>query len=197
MISGVFGLCGSGKTSFLAYCAESALKGKGVSIGLFGCFPLSAKRKRVFSNFELEGCYKLDFHDLGRKDIRDALILLDEASLDADSRDFKSFSMETKYFMSHHRHFHTDIIWSSQGYDTTDKRIRTLTDTFFYVERLTGSFSRVVPISAFCGVQRGAIVTEYQDTPFYHHKLLYLPKYYKKFDSFCTKKLQVHEPELW
>lgn len=194
MISGVFGLCGSGKSCFLAYCAERVLKGKAVSVG---GYTISKKHSAVYSNFELTGCYRLVFSDLGSKDIRDALILLDEASLDADSRNFKNFSFQSKYFFSHHRHFQTSVLWCSQSYDDTDRRIRNLTDSFFHVRRLTGSFSEVVPIIPFCGVQRGQIVTEYQESLFFQHKLLYLPKYYKAFDSFCTRPLAKHQPELW
>ena len=68
MICGVFGLPRAGKTTFLTYLALRALKGKSLSVGharwrkKIGEF---APYERVFCNFPIEGCFKLDFDALG------------------------------------------------------------------------------------------------------------------------------------
>ena len=45
----------------------------------------------VLTNFPVHGCFQVSIKDLGYFDIHHCLILFDEITLDADSRDFKSF----------------------------------------------------------------------------------------------------------
>ena len=69
MVTGYFGLPGSGKTTFLTMLAQKELikmqKGK-------SCY------KHVLTNFYCYGCEKIDYKDLGSYEIEDSLILLDE-----------------------------------------------------------------------------------------------------------------------
>lgn len=87
MITGYFGVPGCGKSTFLAMLATKELlkirKGK-------------SKYKYVLTNFPVHGCKCVRLEDLGRFDIHDSLILFDEITLDADSRDFKTFPIATK-----------------------------------------------------------------------------------------------------
>lgn len=127
MISGYFGLPGAGKTSFLAKIAQKEIR--------------RIKRRRspykmVLSNFSCTGCYQLDFHDLGTYLVEDALILIDEITLEADSRDFKKFNQQLKYFFVMHRHYRCDIIYFCQQYDGLDKKIRDLTKELWYVKKV-------------------------------------------------------------
>jgi len=101
MISGYFGLPGAGKTSFLAKIAQKEIK---------RIKHRKSPYKMVLANFECQGCYQLDFHDMGKYLIENALILIDEITLEADSRDFKKFDQQLKYFFVMHRHYHCDIL---------------------------------------------------------------------------------------
>ena len=78
MITCFFGLPGCGKSTLLAKIATQELKRirKGKS-----------RYRRVLSNYYIKGCQKLVFSELGRVDMSESLILIDEISLDADSRD--------------------------------------------------------------------------------------------------------------
>ena len=91
MITGYFGLPGSGKTTFLTMLAQKELKrmAKGKS-----------PYKHILTNFYCEGCEKIDFNDLGRYQFDNALILLDEITIDADNRDFKNFGKEKVTFFT-------------------------------------------------------------------------------------------------
>lgn len=64
MISGVFGLPGSGKSLFLGMIAQKAVQGKNIN---FHGLLLGSLRtyKYVYTNFSCKGCYKLDYdnHD--------------------------------------------------------------------------------------------------------------------------------------
>ena len=78
MIEAVFGLPRSGKSTYLAYLAKKAQR-KGI---------------KVYSNYYIDGCYTLDFENLGKYDYSDCLMLIDEISLLADSRDWKQFNSD-------------------------------------------------------------------------------------------------------
>ena len=95
MITCVFGLPGSGKSTLMAKMCKSALKGK--------------RYDKVYCNFYLKGAYPIEFKDLGVYNFENSLILIDEAMNEADSRGFKSFTAELKYFFSNHRHYGCDV----------------------------------------------------------------------------------------
>ena len=86
MISLYFGLPGQGKTTILAMLALQASKDK--------------RYKHVYSNIPLriEGVTYIDNKCIGKYDLSDCLILIDEGTIFADSRDFKSFGADKIYY---------------------------------------------------------------------------------------------------
>ena len=191
---GVFGLPGAGKSTFLAKCARRALAGKTPFAGL-------PTVKAVYSTFPVKGCYKLDFDDLGVLDIRDSLIIIDEISLLADARDFKTFDKTLKSFFALHRHYGCCIIWCSQYATDCDKRIRNITDRFYLMEKaplfLKRWFTVVKPIARFMGVADGEIADKYELAPLPMWSWCFRPRYYRFFDSFECPALKPHTPEFW
>lgn len=202
MISGYFGLPGAGKTSFLAKIAQQEIK--------------RIKRKKspykmVLANFECQGCYKLDFHDMGKYLIEKALILIDEITLEADSRDFKKFDQQLKYFFIMHRHYHCDIIYFCQQYDGLDKKIRDLTKELWYVKKIAWwtVATRIYRILDIDDVTHD-IVQGYR-FPIVWENLISLicppllpirrwcfrPRWYKYFDSWTRDKLPEKTWERW
>lgn len=198
MICGVFGLPRAGKSTFLTYLARRALQGKSLSVGHFS-FKKSIGEfgpyKRVFCNFPLEGCYKLNFDDLGVYDFSESLILIDEIMLVCDSRDYKNFRSDLRDFLALHGHYKCDIVYCSQGYMDTDKRIRNLTERMFYLEKF-GQFSRVRPIDK--GFKIDEQINEgYYLAPPLSATYLYRKRYYKFFDSFAAPSMPVNPSALW
>lgn len=190
MIIGVFGLPGMGKSTFLAKCAYKCLHGK----SFMGVPPHS----KVFTNFECPGCYQLDFNALGVYHFSDSLFLIDEIMLLADSRDFKFFPPQLKYFFSHHRHFNCDVIWCSQYYDDCDKKIRVLTQRYYLLEKhSTLPISFVKPITRFLGAKKGQMLDTYELGAPITWRFVWRPKYYKMFDSFVQKELPPAELLPW
>ena len=181
MIMGVFGLPGVGKSTFLAFCAKKAMNHK------TGGFLPSQNYERVYSNFYISGCYELEFDKLGYENFHDCLILIDEISLYADSRDYKNFSKELNYFFKLHRHYGIDIIYCSQSYSDCDKRIRDITDCLYQINLSVFGFSRVREISKHFGINQGRIEEFYE--PVGIGKFCYRRKYYKMFDSYERKQL--------
>ena len=68
MIQGYFGLPGSGKTTFLTMLAQNELKKIRKNKSVYD---------KVLTNFYCDGCYKIDYKDLGHYSIENSLILLD------------------------------------------------------------------------------------------------------------------------
>lgn len=137
MISCVFGPPGCGKSSVLTLIAQKELKriAKGKS-----------KYRAVYTNFDCLGCYQIDFKKFGRYYYHDCLILLDELTLSADNRDWKTFPQEAKQFICLHRHFDIDIWVSVQDYSRMEKTVRENCVQLFYCNRFLLSFSTLRPI---------------------------------------------------
>lgn len=187
MISMFFGVPGVGKTTLLA---KIAMK----SVG---------KYQNVYSNVHLKipGVTYIDDDCIGRYELQNCLILIDEASVFADNRDFKNFNKNgtrLQYFLEH-RHHHCDIILFTQGYNAVDKKLRTLTVNLFYMQKgLFGKwFTKYFPIAygiAFPeGERLGEIAEGYRKPSLiarlFTHKTIFRPAYYKYFDSWCIKEL--------
>ena len=65
-----------------------------------------------------------------------SLVAIDEASCEWNSRSFKSFPPELIEYFKQHRHFRVDFDLYSQGFDDTDKVIRTLVEELWYGYKL-------------------------------------------------------------
>ena len=180
MITGYFGLPGCGKSTFLAKLAQ-----KYISQGY---------RVFVHEDSPVDGCYLFKWEDLGRFDMSNSVILIDEISLKADNRDYKNLQDHIKKFFILHRHYHCDIIWFTQQYDGVDRKIRELTTCLYYI-RSAGMFSYAIRIDRFIWVhkEQKQILVGYKISGFLRllfawlngsMKICFRPRYYKYFDSF-------------
>lgn len=194
MIVGYFGLPGSGKTTFLTMIAQKELRK--IALG-------KSKYEYVLTNFYCEGTYRVDYmDDLGKKKLTNCLILLDEITLDADSRDFKFFPKEKRLFFVLHRHFNCDIIYFTQQWDAVDKKIRNLTSDLFYVKKAFSNVNGLLfkPFQCFSVARRifrtidineytKEIVSGYRFPTTFERffgrtkQFCFRPKWYKYFDS--------------
>lgn len=188
MITCFFGLPGAGKSSMLAKIAHDELrlmkKGK-------------SPYKRILSNYYIEGCEEISFSDLGVYDTSDSLILLDEITLDADSRDFKTFSKQLKEFFILHRHYHCDVVYATQAFDAVDKKIRDLTHNLFYLKKAgqltyATAIYRKITITEDSDIKMGyeipSIIKILIDMK-HNMRFCWRPRYYWMFDSFDAKRL--------
>lgn len=195
MVSGFFGLPGCGKSTFLAMLAQKELRriAKGKS-----------KYKHVLTNFYCSGCEVIDYQQLGHFEIRDSLILLDEITLDADSRNFKQFDSYHKYFFLMHRHYGCDVVYFTQQYDAVDKKIRDITSELWFVQKVAW-FScakriwRVLEINE----QTKEIVQGYRFSNLIEilfmrpRKWCFRPFWYRYFDSFVVDPLSEYSFVPW
>lgn len=193
MISEYFGLPGCGKTTLMVSHAIKGLK----------------KYTNVYCNVPISvpGVIYVNNSEIGFKQIENGLLLIDEASLFADSRDFKNFQKEQVKFFLLHRHYGLTIELFTQQWDAIDRKIRTITDKVYYVwkPKLTPWISKYYripygiiipdPKKDKSSEKLGEIVQGYSKPNFlvrlFAHRL-HRRKYYKYFDSWAAPVL----PEL-
>lgn len=128
MINLYFGMPGTGKTSMIAYLAHNK--------------SFRRKYKNLYTNIDLADTdyIRIENDWIGKYNITDGAILIDEGSIFADNRDYKNFSKALTNFIMLHRHYRVDIYIWSQQYNAVDKKIRSLTNNLYYMYKplLTG-----------------------------------------------------------
>lgn len=118
-----YGGPGSGKTTFATYLCRWYL----------------ASGIPVYSNVPIKGAFILDKNDIGVWNIPYGLVLIDEAGLEYNNRDFKgSFSKASGgasalAWYKKHRHERCEVCLFSQGFEDMDKKLRELCSDMFIV----------------------------------------------------------------
>lgn len=199
MVKLLFGLPGCGKTSFICATAYKALKAK------------KPRYKNVYSNVYMgrqppfDRIIYIEKNDIGKYQIEDGLVLLDEATLLFDSRDYKNFNKSVMQFFLLHRHYNVDIIMCTQQWDGVDRKIRVITDRVYYMYkglwtgRWISKYYRIPygiiipdPKSKNSGEKLGEIIQGYCKPGFFNRifcSRLFRPKYYKFFNSWEAPEL--------
>lgn len=103
---------GTGKTSLCAHLLRQAKK----------------EHKKVYSNRPIRGAIYIDIkNDLGKYNIHDSIVLIDESGSDLGNRDWQNnLSKESIKFIKLHRHYNVDIYTFSQAPNDMDKKFRDL-----------------------------------------------------------------------
>lgn len=192
-VSLYFGLPGAGKTTLMAHMALKGVKDK--------------RYQHVYGNVKMaiDGYTYIDNECIGQYDLSDALILIDEATLFADSRAYKTFDKGKLEYFLEHRHFNVDICLFTQQWDGVDRKIRVITDRVYYVYKgkLFGHWFTTyyrIPYGIIIPDPRkdksseklGDIVQGYCKPNILIRLFapkLYRPKYYKYFDSWERREL--------
>ena len=203
MLTCYFGVPGCGKTSFLTSIAVRELKR--IRRG-------RSRYKDVYTNFYCIGAKRITYDDLKHFKLYDSLILLDEITLDADNRKFKSFTDDIRDFFILHRHLGLDVIYATQSYELVDLKIRQLTQELWYMSRSVVPFLKQFTTAKriyrnininehtseltlgyrFCNLLESFFVKNY--------KISFRPKYYKYFDSYEESTLEgrpVYQSHDW
>lgn len=197
MISCIFGPPGCGKSSVLTLIAQKELKR--IQRG-------KSKYKAVYTNFDCKNCLKIDFRQLGNYYYHDCLIILDELTLSADNRSWKTFPQQSKEFICLHRHFNIDIIYSVQDWSRAEKTIRENTVNLFYCNRfliwtVTRPIFRTIVINEYigdliCGY-RFPTLTELLGGGLHFYFIRRAWKYYDSFDKYGFDLLPDPEQKKW
>lgn len=197
MIQMFFGVPGTGKTTLLV---RNVLHDSKIY-------------KHVYTNVRLTGVpdnvIYIQNDWLGKYNIRDGSIHIDEASIFADNRDYKNTKKSFLDYLMLYRHFRiAKMCYYSQTYNGVDKKVRSLCDGglfYMYKPFLTGHwftkyyripYGIVIPDAkknkALTGNSLGEIEEGYCKPSFlmrlFCHRL-FRPKYYKHFDSWEAPEL--------
>ena len=182
-LSMVFGKKGSGKTTYLCKLAQTYLR----------------KGWNVYTNIEIPNTYKFNIGQFGSCDFpEDSLILIDEASLIWDNRDFKNFKPSVAKYLRLQRHKKVKIILFSQTFDV-DKKVRDLCDELYLNKKflrifvITRRINKHITISNGSENQTGVsnLVEDYKfDLPIGSGiQFTFIPYWSKYFNSFENTNL--------
>lgn len=195
MITGFFGVPGCGKTTLATKIAQSDLRHQKLP-SWYARLKRVKQYKHIYTNFECDGCEKIEWNDLKKYKFYDSHIILDELILDADNREFKQFDKRIRDFLVYHRHLGNDITYLTQAFDKVDAKIRALTQDLWYIEK------SVVPLlcefSVARRIYRAIAINELTSDLVMGYRfcnliellfarnvqIVFRRLYYKKFDSF-------------
>lgn len=181
-----FGLPGAGKSTLLAK--------------LIFDFTKKHKYNHIYSNVDvaIDGVIRVNNDDIGKYNIYDGALFIDEASLFADNRDFKKFGKDKLQYFVMHRHKAMDIFFFTQYYNGIDLKLRNLCTNVYYLYKplLTGfwftkyyriNYGIIIPDGKSNSAKMGEIVEGYSKPSIFQRlfcKRVFRPRYYKYFDSF-------------
>lgn len=145
----------------------------------------------VYSDSEIFNTYKLDTNWIGRYDFpKNSVLLIQEAGITWNNRDFKSFPKEVTKFFKLQRHKGVIVVLASQSFDV-DKKLRDLTDEMYLITNFMRIFSVAKRINKKITISKADdetgeswLTESYSfDLPFFW-KFTYIPRYVKYFNSF-------------
>lgn len=184
IVSIYFGVPGSGKTTFAAYLARHDLR-RGIP---------------VWSNVPITGCYQLDPKtDIGTYMICGGRVIIDEAGIEYNNRDFKDFSKKSLYFYKYHRHYQLAVDVFSQGFDDMDKKIRTLAQKLYVVKKgFLPWFIHRRQIKKRVGINDMSkeIIDEYYFVP-WSTKIIFSPPLWKMFNTISREEYPEKDWKKW
>ena len=121
----IFGKKGSGKSTLMVKLAYKYL----------------SRGWRVYCTERLDGCYFIDYSDIGFFNIPpNSVLLVDEAGMVWDNRAFKKFPTEIRDWFKLQRHYRVKVYLFSQSFDV-DKKLRDLTDDLYLCTNMLRVFS--------------------------------------------------------
>lgn len=188
-VTGFFGVPRVGKSTILTKIAKKAQKKK--------------QYKEIYTiNIQIDGCKPIPWDYLKTYRPENSLILIDEITLEADNREFKTFPQEIKAFFMLHGHVHCDIIYVTQNYENVDKKIRDLTYDLWYMEKSPLPFFRnftkakriyrkITINEQTSELKMGYRFGTFIEGLFIGNKMIvWRPKYYQYFDSWALLSLE-------
>ena len=184
IISVYFGVPGSGKTTFAAWLVKRDLRHGG----------------KVWSNVPITGAYKLEpKEDIGKNMICDGRVIIDEAGIEYNNRDFKEFSKNSLYFYKYHRHYETAVDVFSQSFNDMVKKIRDLAQRLYVVRKsILPWFVYRRRIRKKVGINEltKEIIDEYEFVP-WSRKYIFCPSLWKMFNTLSRKQFPDKEWQKW
>lgn len=184
MLSIYFGVPGCGKSTHAASIVRRNLK----------------KNIKTYVNYPIAGGFLFDpLTDLGNFNISNCDVILDEASIDFNNRKFKSMPQNVIGWFKKYRHYGVRNIYVySQSYDDMDITIRRLANRMFLIKKcLLPWFCQYRQIIKRIQIDdlTKQVIDAFEFRPF-SRRFLFMPRYWKYFDSFEHIELPEKDFEL-
>ena len=207
-----FGVPGSGKTTYAAYLAKQAQK-ESIIIRLCRRFPnrftswiLGGNRwKRaypVWSNVPIAGTLRLNAReDIGVHMIQNGKMIIDEAGVEFNSRNYKTFPQTAIKFFKYHRHYGVSVDVFSQSFEDMDVTLRRLAQNFYVVKKSMLPFFIITK-----RIHRRAGIDDkthqlcdayFFGVPILDTKRIFCPPLWKMFNSYDFEDLPKKEWAVW
>ncbi|MDD6159993.1 MAG: hypothetical protein PUB51_02540 [Oscillospiraceae bacterium] len=208
-----FGVPGSGKTTFAAYLAKQHMResriirfarkhsGK-LSSWLLNDTSFFRRAGAVYSNVPITGTYTLDPKtDIGNYMIENAKVLIDEAGIEYNNRNFKTFPKEAIYWYKYHRHYKCSVDVFSQSYEDMDVTLRRLAQNYFVVKKSFFPYfvvrKRIRRKIGIDDMTHQIMDKFYFGIPVLDTKWIFCPPLWKLFNSFSRKELPAKDWNIW
>ena len=93
--------------------------------------------KKVYSNVPIRGAIRINVkEDLGKYDLHDAAIIIDEAGSDLNNRNWaKNLTNDCVEYIKKHRHYNIDMYCFSQAPNDMDNKFRDLVTELYLLNR--------------------------------------------------------------
>lgn len=151
-------------------------------------------------DIKINGVHIFKTQDIGKYDMHDAIVFIDEISVFFDNRTYKQTSAEFIQWLRYMRHYKLIVYAFSQSYDM-DKKIRVMADGIYIMRKYLRIFSISRMLDKNIAIKESAldcesqIVDELKFVPFFlpaATQFVFIPKYVRYFDSFK----QLHHNQL-
>lgn len=92
--------------------------------------------KKVYSNVPIIGAYRFDIEDLGKYELKDCVLIIDEAGAKLSNRNWQhNLNMAQITTLKLHRHLNIDVWLFSQSYGDVDNKFRELTTGLYMLKK--------------------------------------------------------------
>ena len=191
-LSIVFAPPRSGKTCLATYLALMYAK-RGVRV--YGNIPLKLPDKYSHMYTQIE------WSDIGKYDFNHCEILIDEAGIDLNNRDFKELKKDTRKYLKYHGHYIAGMWYFSQSHDDMDITVRRLADDYYVVGKtLLFKLTHKIKLRR---ISRGVGINEttHQIQDEYHFAKFSIfrfnaKKLFSMFNSYSTYELPPHPSDV-
>lgn len=173
----IFGLKGSGKSTFMAKMMLSDLK-RGWNV-YTNMTDVVIPGVHIFSTSELDSSCPPPH----------SALYIDEAGLVWDNRKFATFSAGLTEYFKLQRKYKNKVVMNSQALDV-DKKIRDLIDSMYLVGNLFGVFGvarpirRTIKVLEAQGNSESRLALNLEFMSFFSVRFFFMPRYWRYFDSF-------------
>lgn len=208
-----FGVPGSGKTTFAAWLTKRAThktlfyrlfceKYPTIYTGFLIQLGLIKMPVPVFSNVPITGAFQLDVkRDVGIYHMENAKVIIDEAGIEYNNRNFKALPAEQIYWYKYHRHYRCSVDVFSQSHEDMDITLRRLAQKYYVVKKsILPHFVVVKRIKRRVGIDDAThqIVDEYYwGIPIVETRWIYSRPLWKLFNSYSSKRLTSKVWQEW